>query len=216
MIRLPYTVRQEKITMSQFKNKTIFIIFLFIINSSLFGQTGYISIPDSGWQIIIDDTLQFSTQSLLIALPVGNHSISLQPVNNKNWMATTQNRDFYLQDGDTVLITATRPKFNRDYLLRNIIDQNDVSTNKLTLDKKYNERKYFRPAILTTAIVANWASFYIKRKADDYYDVYSETSNLERMEKYYNRAADYDVYANILLGISATALTVYFYYLITD
>ena len=90
--------------------------------------------------------------------------------------------------------------------------------NKLTFRyrKKSGRQKYFKPALLGAAIATNWASFYIKRKADDYYDIYRGTSNRDRMEKYYNKAGDYDVYANIMLGVSAAALTAYFYYLMTD
>ena len=203
--------------MLQFKNKLIFVNILIAINSYIFGQTGYICIPDSGrWNVTIDDTVHFQSNQTLIPVTAGKHSLIIQPVNNKNWMATVLQQEIFIQEADTFMIMPLIPKFKSSYLQVNESNQNNVNINFGIQDQKLNKRKYFKPGILATAVIANWASFYVKRKADDYYDNYLETSDLSKMEAYYNHSSDYDIYANILLGVSATALTLYFYYLITD
>ena len=210
-------VRQERKWMSRIKNKIIFIIILIVINNYLFGQTGFISIPDSGkWHITIDDTLHSLSSQTLIPVTAGKHSLIIQPVNNKNWKATAQYQEIFIQEADTFRVMPAIPKFKSSYLQVDESNQNNTNIVLNTSNQKFNRRKYYKPVILAMAVAANWASFYIKRKADDYYDIYSETSNLNKMEKYYNRAADYDIYANIMLGVSGVALTAYFYYLMTD
>ncbi len=203
--------------MSLFRINIICTSILFVISSFLFGQTAYISISDSSlWQITIDDSLQYVTRDTVISIIPGKHDIIIQPVNNKNWMTGAQSREIFIQEAETLKVIPITPSFRSSYLLQNDSDQNKTNTVFVAHKKKSGRQKYVKPALLATAVAANWASFYVKRKADDYYNIYKETSNLDRMEKYYNRAADYDVYANIMLGVSAAALTVYFYYLMTD
>ncbi|MBN1408793.1 MAG: hypothetical protein JW956_13435 [Calditrichaceae bacterium] len=201
--------------MALFRINCICLGFLVLLSSFLFGQTAYISIPDSGsWQITIDDSLQFITDDTIIAIMPGKHNLLIQPLNNKNWMTGLQSRDIFVEESDTLRIRPIVPSFKRSYLLTDETHQRTALS--FTHRDKPGRQRYIKPALLATAVAANWASFYIKRKADDYYDIYRETSNLNRMERYYNRAGDYDVYANIMLGVSAAALTAYFYYLMTD
>lgn len=203
--------------MSRSRTNIIYINILFVLNCFLFGQTAHISITDSIlWKITIDDSLQYITGDTVLSIAPGQHDLFLQPINNRNWMIGAQSREVFVQEAETLKVNYLIPSFKIRYLLQDESYQN--KTNKLLVrhKKRTRQQKYIKPVLLTTAIAANWASFYIKRKADDYYDIYRETSNLDRMEKYYSRAADYDVYANILLGVSAAALTAYFYYLMTD
>jgi hypothetical protein len=189
----------------------------FVLSSFLFGRTAYISIPDSGlWQITIDDSLNYVGGDTVISILPGKHDIEIQPINNKNWMAEAQSWDIFVEDSDTLIINPIIPSFKKSYLLENESSQNKIKKLMVTRKKKSKRQKYIKPAFLATAVATNWASFYIKRKADDYYDIYRESSDLDRMEKYYNRAGDFDAYANIMLGVSAAALTIYFYYLMTD
>jgi hypothetical protein len=203
--------------MLQLRINIIFLCVLFVLSGFLFGQTAYISIPDSRlWQITIDDSLPYIASDTVISIVPGKHNLFMQPINNKNWIIDAKSWEIYVQEAETLKVNPIIPSFRNSYLLQDASDQN--KTKKLIVRHKKNtgRQKYIKPALLATAVATNWASFYIKRKADDYYDIYRETSNLERMEKYYNRAGDYDVYANIMLGVSAAALTMYFYYLMTD
>lgn len=203
--------------MPQIKNNLISLCFLFMLSGVLFGQSGYISIPDSGlWQITIDDTLKYIAGDTIISIIPGEHVLEIQPINNKNWMSEAQSWDIFVEDSDTLIINPIIPFFRKSYLLKGESSQNKTQKLIVTHKMTSHRKKYIKPALLATAVATNWASFYIKRKADDYYDVYRETSNLDRMERYYDKAGDYDVYANIMLGVSAAALTAYFYYLLTD
>jgi hypothetical protein len=77
-------------------------------------------------------------------------------------------------------------------------------------------RKYAKPILAATSITTNWLSFYLKRKADDYYDKYKTSSNSEKIKKYYDRTERFDLYASIMLGVSTAATTAFFYYLVKD
>jgi len=78
------------------------------------------------------------------------------------------------------------------------------------------KKMYVRRGLLATTIVSNWAAFYLKRQADDYYRQYQRASELGQIKHYYNKTARYDNYATAMLIISGAALTAYLYFLFTD
>ena len=202
--------------MLRFASKLFLILFaLAAVNKSLLGQTGYISLPDTAhWQVTVDDTILLSSEKCTIPVPAGRHELFIQPVNNKNWLIKAQNKEVFVQEAETLRVNPTVPKFHSSLLTDGSLDHSKKTPGKQKF--RSNTQKYFKPAVLATAVAANWASFYVKRKADDYYKIYQKSSDLDKIDKYYNKAADFDAYANILLGVSAAALTVYFYYLMTD
>ncbi len=72
-----------------------------------------------------------------------------------------------------------------------------------------------KPALIFTAVVSNWLSFYLKREADDAYQRYRTTSDLSEMQRFYNRTRDLDHLSSMMLGVSVISLSGYFYLLIT-
>jgi len=77
-------------------------------------------------------------------------------------------------------------------------------------------RKYSKPVLAATAISTNWLSFYLKRKADGYYDKYEGSSNSSKIKHFYDRTEQYDLYSSLMLGVSTAATAAFFYYLISD
>lgn len=75
-------------------------------------------------------------------------------------------------------------------------------------------KTHYKAGLAATAVVSNWLSFYMKRRADDYYRKYQCSSSLDRINYYYDRTERYDRYASILLGVSTAATTTYLYILI--
>jgi len=82
--------------------------------------------------------------------------------------------------------------------------------------RKSGFRKYSKPILAATSITSNWLSFYLKRKADDYYDKYKASSNSSKISKYYDRTEQCDLYASVMLGVSTAATAAFFYYLIKE
>ena len=58
-------------------------------------------------------------------------------------------------------------------------------------------RPLIKPGLIFSAIAFNWTSFYLKRRADDYYKDYQRTSVIRRMNNSYKKAALYDNLAAI-------------------
>jgi len=198
-----------------------FILSLIFI-STLYGQNikqyGFLALPDSGqWQIQIGDSIIYEFNNQIIQLPEGKHSLLIQPINDKNWLTNVQSKDIYIQPAETLAVQLNTRIFDKSFLQKSI--HTNLST-KVDFPEYQGNRsimkKYARPGLIFTAVAANWASFYLKRKADDYYDIYSRSSSLSKIDKYYDRAASFDVYSSIMLGVSATALTTYLYLIITD
>lgn len=77
-------------------------------------------------------------------------------------------------------------------------------------------KRYLKPGLVVTAISANWLSFYLKRQADDYYDRYQTSSDISRINRYYDKTQQYDTISNVLLGVSTAATVSFLYLLLTD
>ena len=104
----------------------------------------------------------------------------------------------------------------RDYKVQlQLLDQyihNDVLKSGLN----NNDFKWYKEGLIVTSVVSSWASFFCKRKADDYYDHYMHTADPLQMETSFRKTQDFDRYADIALGISLVSLGVYLFTLIID
>jgi hypothetical protein len=76
--------------------------------------------------------------------------------------------------------------------------------------------KWYREGLIVTSVVSSWASFFYKRKADEYYDRYMHTADPFQMVMSFRRTQDFDRYADIALGISLVSLGIYLFILIID
>ena len=197
-------------------------VFLFIFTlqtqASLWPQTGYVRLQEiNGWQVQIDDSLYSVSDSALIGLSPGEHVLKIAPVNAKNWYFTVQSYPIKIYENDTVTVNISHITFQ-------LLKQESITHKHIPQIKKdiYPKARYsfvnrvVRPGLIVTAIAANWASFYTKRKADEFYRKYQQTSELGKMNYYYDKTAEYDRYASVLLGVSAAALSTYLFFLLTN
>ncbi|WP_456408544.1 hypothetical protein [Caldithrix abyssi] len=88
---------------------------------------------------------------------------------------------------------------------------NEISLKNKDAADKTRIKKYLQPGLAALALTCNWGSFYLKRVADDYYDQYRYTSDLQKMNHYYDRTRQFDRLSNALLTVSVVALSVYLY-----
>lgn len=79
-----------------------------------------------------------------------------------------------------------------------------------------DSRSMLKPGLIFSTIVFNWSSFYLKRRADDYYRDYRRTSSIRRMNNFYKKTALYDKLSAAALGVAAASLSAFFYILWTD
>lgn len=61
-------------------------------------------------------------------------------------------------------------------------------------------------------VATSWGSFWLRQKANDYYDKYAVSKTQKDIRKYWDKTRKYDTMANISLGISA----ILFAYLVKD
>lgn len=79
-----------------------------------------------------------------------------------------------------------------------------------------DSRSLLKPGLIFSTIVFNWSSFYLKRRADDYYRDYRRTSAIKRMNSFYKKTALYDKLSAAALGVAAASLSAFLYILWTD
>jgi|GEM_PF-2328465 len=195
----------------------LFAAFLWAQDSN---RIGFLSLPDSSnWSIQINDSLMIRSGTETIPLPQGHYQILIAPLNQKQWPLNALYDEIEIQPAETLFINLNSHKFSKGLLQ----DQGKLSLGGIreipaitTYRTSSPLKKYIQPGTLVLAVVSNWTSFYLKRRADDYYDNYRKTTNLSKINHYYNQAANYDQYAVVMLGVSATALATYFYFLFTD
>ena len=204
----------------KFSGFYIFVFFAALLWGQDSTRMGVLSLPDSSnWSIQINDSLMIRSGTETIHLPQGQYQILIAPLNQKRWPLNALYHEIEIQPADTLYINLNGHTFSRDLLqdqgkvpLSGIKEIPAITTYRTSSPLK----KYIQPGTLVLAVVSNWTSFYLKRRADDYYDNYRQTTNLSKINHYYNQAANYDQYAVVMLGVSATALATYFYFLFTD
>jgi len=79
-----------------------------------------------------------------------------------------------------------------------------------------SKRSLIKPGLIGGAIVFNWLSFYLKRRADKFYTRYQRTSSINRMNSYYDQSNRYDRFSDAALVLSVSCLSVFLYLLLTD
>ncbi len=122
-----------------------------------------------------------------------------------NWAIDTTLHDKLTQNDLQQLFTQ-RPTFRQNFQPINLHFNNQNS------DQRF--KKYLKPGLAGFALLTNWSSFYFKRLADDYYQRYHHTSDISRLNTYYNKTQQYDQISNILLTVSVVSLSVYLYLLL--
>lgn len=88
--------------------------------------------------------------------------------------------------------------------------------NNFEFTKIKNKYINIKNSLLFTSIVANWTSFYLKGRADNYYDSYQQAGGAASAKHYYKKTEQFDDYSTAVLIISGVTFTIYLYYMLTD
>jgi len=214
------TASKRKSTLSIHYIVPLWLFLSFMLSTHLIGQDkGYLALPDSlNYQISINDSvIVYSPDSqMVIALQTGEHILKISPINDKSWYTMPGILPVYIHSAETLTVDYSQ-----------IISLKYENTNFHTINLHQNNIEYqpvkesffqenLKPGLIITAIAANWAAFYLKREADDFYSEYQHTSSVSQMNYYYDKAADFDRYSTIMLGVSLAALSAYLYMLLSE
>ncbi len=202
------------------KTKSIlFLILLWILpSSSAYGSgSGLLTFKTEGevWEVVLNDSLTCrSTDSLQLA--AGMYILRARPAYDYRWPGPFIQDTLKLAEGAELCYTL----FNRNRLshipLPGRINFPPPNTQPEPGTTVFYKKPYFKNSLLATAILANWAAFYSKRLADKSYEHYLQSSRQSTIKSYYRQSENYDILSNILLGVSVTALSGYFWLLMED
>ncbi len=155
------------------------------------------------WSAVYDSTQVFAFNRSRVTLRL------LFP-NDHRWNNWAKDTTLVFTASDTLTLNLTQLQSPYHLMFR----QWNVQIGRQRNTSVY--RTYLKPGLAALAIATNWASFYLKRKADDYYRRYHATSNLSKINEYYRQTQKFDRYSEIMLGISITGFTAYFALLLHD
>ncbi|NOX88428.1 MAG: hypothetical protein GXO77_05325 [Calditrichaeota bacterium] len=171
---------------------------------------GCIALPDSNIAVMLlsDSSKIFSDK--IITLPAGKTKLRLLFKNDHRWNNWAKDTTVQITPSDTLLLKTfpNYPEMKSAFKYIPVLSESKNKANWL--------KKSLKPGLATLAIACNWGSFYLKRRADDYYRRYRRTSDLTRLNYYYARTRDFDNFSNVLLTVSVISISVYLYLLIKD
>lgn len=193
------------------------VLILFLSASTANAQTamsGKMIVVDSlsHNMLLSDSTIHLRSDSL--GLTSGTSTLFAQPINNRAWYRPSYKMELSFRPYERTIgafnadSTFKLSQSFKSFRLEEIAAYSSVLPQEITWDE------YKRPVLIISSIAANWLSFHLKRKADIFYNQYQQSSSLTRMDHYYEKAARYDRYSTIMLGVSLSTLTIYIYDLV--
>lgn len=198
------------------QNKLIILALCLFFSQTARAQKAYLQIPDSTrWQVVLNDSV-VRADSPYIIVPGGQFHLKLIPRNQKYWYLNVLDRPVTLSPNDTLRWATLIPRLISSPPEFEKIQLGPVPEAGSLFKKPWTVKRYFKPALLIGAVASNWASFYMKRRADDYYGKYQRAASLDQINHYYDKAGEFDVYATVLLGVSVAAIGIYFYTILSD
>ncbi len=197
------------------KSRLVILFCLLTLSSGLRAQEkslGFVALPDSAVRLLQpshqSDSLKTALQSVL-ALPAGWHRLKLIFLNDRSWANWAVDTTVNVPVADTLFLHRIHKAFAPSEPFTTI-------TLKGTRSKKIRLKHLLKPGLAAVTVASNWASFYLKRRADDFYRNYQKTSDLKKIDTYYHKTRVYDAVSNALLGLSTLSVSVFLYLLISD
>jgi len=179
-----------------------------------------LNLPDSSaWQLQVDDSSFVVKNRFSVPMPCGRHYMRLFRLNDRNWQRFIFADSVTFSDTDSTLFQLGIGQFSfmphPFPVARFSLSQPESNKERWSFTWLF-KKEHRKPALIVTAVAANWLSFYLKRRADDYYIHYRKSSNLSDMRRYYATSAVYDRYSAVALGISTAALSAFFYFFLSE
>ena len=173
---------------------------------------GFVALPDSNIIVLKSvrqiDSLKIRPQSIL-QLPAGKQRLKLIFLNDRSWNNWAVDTTLNVPAADTLFLHNVHR--SQTPMIR-------FSTVALTpkASGHIQFKHWLKPGLAVATVLSNWASFYLKRRADDYYRLYRHTSDLNKIRSYYAQTKNYDTFSNVMLSVSITSLGGFLYLLITS
>jgi len=204
----------EQVTNLKFFLFTSFL-HLLLHNSALLAQYGTVIFEaEKPWIISIGDTLTILSDEE-IELQEGEYNFSARPQISYSWPAIFVEGKVNIIQGEATSyqlnIQNSRSNQTSALFMPITTPVKEQSINFIDADNNN-----YKTTFLLSAIAANWLSFYLKRKADDYYDSYQSAASLGNINDNYNKSKQFDTYSGVALGISTAALSWYIYVMLTE
>ncbi len=173
---------------------------------------GFVALPDSDIIVLKSvrqiDSLKIRPQSIL-QLPAGKQRLKLIFLNDRSWNNWAVDTTLNVPAADTLFLHNVHR--SQTPVIR-------FSTVTLTpgASGRTQFKHWLKPGLAVATVLSNWASFYLKRRADDYYRLYRHTSDLNKIQSYYAQTKNFDTFSNVMLSVSITSLGGFLYLLITS
>ncbi|HED10651.1 MAG TPA: hypothetical protein ENJ10_08170 [Caldithrix abyssi] len=181
------------------------------------GQHCQLSFNTEGevWEVLLNDSLT-CTSSDTVTLAPGVYILKARPADDYQWPGPFIQDPLKLTAGSKLSYGL----FNRNRLraagMPGRILFPPPETKPELAPTVFYKKPFFQNGLLATAILSNWGAFYGKRLADRSYERYLHSSRRNDINKYYRQSENYDLLSNVMLGISVTALSAYFWLLMED
>ena len=193
-------------------NTIIAFLLLFTAVQAQQKAMGFVALPDSNIIVLKSvrqiDSLKIRPQSIL-QLPAGKQRLKLIFLNDRSWNNWAVDTTLNVPAADTLFLHNVQR--SQTPMIR-------FSTVALTPGASGHTqfKHWLKPGLAVATVLSNWASFYLKRRADDYYRLYRHTSDLNKIQSYYAQTKNFDTFSNIMLSVSITSLGGFLYLLITS
>lgn len=92
----------------------------------------------------------------------------------------------------------------------------DINGPVLQTSPERQQNTSLKTSLLVTSFVTSWASFYLKRAADNSYKKYLRTGKPNEMRKYFDQTERYDNWSDVALTVSVASLGTFIYYLLSE
>ncbi len=199
--------------MKRLFNSVIFFVILGLLPLTSFSQElnrGFVAVPDSNWNLQPISTAKDSLQKIsarLFAVPSGLQKLRILFLNDKRWNNWAVDTTLHISPADTIFLSQiVRPPLSSPTFSVIPLKTEDKSSNLL--------KHSLKPGLAALAVISNWTSFYLKRKADDYYRDYRHSSDIRKLNDYYSKTQTFDTLSNVMLGVSVASVTTFLYLLI--
>ncbi|MCB0283126.1 MAG: hypothetical protein KDF60_11150 [Calditrichaeota bacterium] len=196
------------------------ISFIILSSGLLFSQDQKAFLEfESGkeWIIQVNDSLTMQTGKVY-NLQEGKYHFKARPAISYNWPSILVQDSLKLSAGDTLkyVLSENNSSIEKLSLIEPNVTTKPIVFSDAAVTSQNEKNISVKTTLIVSAIAANWFSFYLKRRADNYYDKYQSASDLSRINNYYNKTEQYDNFSEIMLGISTVALGTYIYLLLSE
>jgi len=192
------------------------VILILTICSFSFGQEhGYVKFDaEEIWVIEINDTLIISED--VVKIESGVYRFKSRPQISYSWPSISVESEIKIEPGDTTYFQLAAHKSIASNVNSNPTFPKTTSYKELNYHPNLSRYPKLKTGLLITSIAANWLAFYLKREADNNYNKYGQASSNSDINKFYDRASNFDNASSVALTISAMALTGYIYIALTE